>query len=80
MLDDVPSLRSAGVATTAWLERLVGLVMDFGGVEESLAATIGGAHLGAIDAMMAQWAASGGTTSVAKQTDRLLRHLAVILP
>lgn len=80
VLDEAPSLRSTGVATTAWLERLIGLVARFGEVDDEVAATIGGAHLGAIDAMMMSWAETGGQSSVAEATDRLLGRLATILP
>ncbi len=80
VLEEAPSLRSNGVATSAWLERLIGLVARFGDVDDELAGMIGGAHLGAIDAMMITWAGSGGRSSVAQSTDRLLERLTGILP
>lgn len=87
VLEEAPALRSTGVATSAWLERLTGLVGRFGrfdhretGIDDELAGMIGGAYLGAIDAMMISWAAGGGRSSVAASTNRLLDRLAGILP
>lgn len=84
VLEDVPSLRSTGVATSAWLERMISLVERYGAVgrgslDSSDAGTIGGAYLGAIDAMMQRWAMTGGSTSVVDATERLLDRLAPIL-
>lgn len=79
VLAQAPSLQTAGVATTAWLERTAGVVERFGDVDAETAGIVSGAHLGAIDAMMGEWASSGGVGSVAARTDTLLTTLRPLL-
>ncbi len=59
---------------------MLAVVERFSDVDAETANTVAGAYLGAIDAMMQRWAASGGTTSVADSTARLVERLAPILP
>lgn len=88
ILGTAPSLQQSGVATTAWLERFVRLLEDRSGpdsgtkagVDAETARTVAGAYLGAIDAMMQHWAMTGGTSSVAESSQRLLELLEPILP
>lgn len=88
ILETAPSLQQSGVATTAWLERFVRLLEDRAapgsgtkpGMDAETARTIAGAYLGAIDAMMQHWAMTGGTSSVAESSQRLLELLEPILP
>lgn len=79
ILEQSPSLQQSGVATTAWLERLVAVFERFGKVDPETALILAGAYLGAIDAMMLHWALSGGTASVVEATQRLLDRLEPIL-
>lgn len=79
VLDEAPSLASAGVATTAWLGRMVGLVERFGDQDAEAGAVLAGAYLGGIDAMMAQWAMAGGRESVVASTKRLIKQLQPLL-
>lgn len=87
ILETVPSLQQSGVATTAWLERFVRLLEQHSGpnvgmktsIDSESARTIAGAYLGAIDAMMQHWALTGGTSSVAESSQRLLDRLEPIL-
>lgn len=80
ILEQSPTLQQTGIATTAWLERYVATIQRHSDLEVQDALTIAGAHLGAIDAMMQHWAATGGTASVTEATTALLRRLAPILP
>lgn len=80
ILGGAPTLQQSGVATSAWFERMLAVVERFSDVDAETANTVAGAYLGAIDAMMQRWAASGGTTSVADSTARLVERLAPILP
>jgi len=83
ILETAPSLQQSGVATVAWLERFVRLLEDFAAPtrvpDPESARTIAGAYLGAIDAMMQHWALTGGTSSVAESSQRLLDRLEPIL-
>jgi hypothetical protein len=83
-LEQSPALKFSGVATTAWLQRLVKLAERFGAsaaepVDDDRAAIIAGAYLGGIDAMMFRWAAGGGTESVVVATERVHRYLRPLL-
>jgi len=80
ILEGSPTLQQTGVATSAWLERMVSVVEQFSDADLETARTVAGAYLGAIDAMMQHWAATGATTSVAASTARLASRLAPILP
>ncbi|MEL6980809.1 MAG: TetR/AcrR family transcriptional regulator [Actinomycetota bacterium] len=91
VLQQAPSLQSSGLATRAWLERLAEVLERFcpdpraddAGHGDETGHAIGivaGAYLGAIDAMMQQWAADGGTGSVTEATERLVDRLEPILP
>lgn len=80
ILDQSPSLQRSSATSTAWPDRLSALVTRFADVDDETAALIAGAYMGAIDAMMQHWAASGGASQVTAATTRLLRRLAPILP
>ncbi len=78
-----PSLGSSSLATEAWLERIDELLRaDVVGarLDRATRAVIAGAYLGAIDAMMMEWARSGGEGSVAEATSALLDRLRPIWP
>ncbi len=79
VLEEAPSLATAGVATTAWLGRMVGLVDRFGDHNGEEGAILAGAYLGGIDAMMMRWAMAGGTGSVVSSTKRLIKQLQPLL-
>ena len=83
ILEEAPTLKVSGVATTQWLQRMVMLAETYGGPqkagEEGRAAVLAGAYLGGIDAMMFQWASSGGTESVVAATKRLHGYLEPLL-
>ncbi len=82
VLEQVPSLQSSGIATRAWLDRIVAMVERFG-PDDSDPATSGvvaGAYLGGLDAMMQLWANGGGVGSVVEATERLVDRLEPILP
>lgn len=80
-LSESPTLQSSGAANTDWIERMVELVGSKAPeLDDVDAVTIAGAHMGAIDSMMARWAGAGGTTSVVDETSRVLDWLAPILP
>lgn len=72
VLDEAPALASSGVATTAWLGRMVALSERYGRRDEESAAVIAGAYLGGIDTMMRTWAERGGAESVGAATERLI--------
>lgn len=80
ILGQSPTLQQSGAASAAWLERLGAAVQQYADVDDETAATIAGAYMGAIDAMMQHWAMTGGTTSVVEATGRLLQRLEPILP
>lgn len=75
-----PSLQQSGLATTAWLRRIVEVFERFSAADAEASLVSAGAYLGAIDAMMLHWAATGGTSSVTDSTTRLLSRLEPILP
>lgn len=79
VLEEAPSLRNAGAATAAWFERTQSIIERFGQIDAETAGMLAGAYLGAIDAMMASWAADGGTGSVADRTDRVMVKLRPLL-
>lgn len=79
ILEESPTLQTSGVATTDWIERMVGVIGRFGDLDVGESRTIAGAYLGAIDATMNHWASSGGTSSVEVAIDQLLRRLLPIL-
>lgn len=70
ILDEAPSLNVAGVATTAWLQRVAELARTRGGLDDEAATIVAGAYLGGLDAMMFHWAATGGRESVTAATER----------
>lgn len=80
ILGQSPTLQQSGAAMAAWLERLHALVTRYAKLDDEAAAMIAGAYMGAIDAMMQHWAATGGTDSVTAATTRLLKRLEPILP
>lgn len=82
VLEQAPSLQSSGIATRAWLERIVAMVERFGpaGISPATSGVVAGAYLGALDAMMQHWAADGGTASVTETTEALVDRLEPILP
>lgn len=86
VLEEAPTLKVSGVATTAWLTRMAALAERYGSNGETdiaadpdRAAIIAGAYLGGIDAMMFQWASGGATEPVAASTARLHRYLRPLL-
>lgn len=82
-LASTPSLAASGLATDAWIERIVGLLRaDPNGatLDDAARRVIAGAYLGAIDSMMVHWAMTGGTGSVAASTRSLLDRLRPIWP
>lgn len=83
ILEEAPTLKVSGVATTQWLQRMVTLAETYGeptrAGEADRAAVLAGAYLGGIDAMMFQWAKSGGTESVVAATKRLHSYLEPLL-
>lgn len=82
VLEQAPSLQSSGIATRAWLGRIVAMVERFGptGISPATSGVVAGAYLGALDAMMQHWAADGGTASVTETTEALVDRLEPILP
>lgn len=80
ILESSPTLQQTGVATSAWFDRMVAVVEQFSDADLETARTVAGAYLGAIDAMMQHWATTGGTSSVAQATARVVTRLAPILP
>jgi AcrR family transcriptional regulator len=83
ILEEAPTLKVSGVATTQWLQRMVTLAETYGGPatadDKDRAAILAGAYLGGIDAMMFQWASNGGTESVVAATKRLHGYLEPLL-
>lgn len=82
ILEEAPTLKVSGVATTQWLQRMVTLAETYGQPAaggEDRAAVLAGAYLGGIDAMMFHWAKNGGTESVLAATERLHRYLEPLL-
>lgn len=75
VLEQAPTLKVSGVATTAWLQRMVTLATTYGTFDDETAAVLAGAYLGGIDAMMFSWVAAGGTESVLAATKRLHQTL-----
>ncbi|MDJ0770163.1 MAG: TetR/AcrR family transcriptional regulator [Ilumatobacter sp.] len=80
-LADSPVLAVAATANEAWIRRFASLVT---GAEPALddteADVIAGAYMGAIDAVMRRWAASGGGLSVAAMIDVVITRLRPIWP
>ena len=73
-----PSLASSSLASESWLRRIDDLLRSEPAgrrLSDAERAVIAGAYLGAIDAMMLQWAAAGGAGSVADSTRMLLDRL-----
>ena len=80
-LDQAPTLKSAGASNEEWTERVVGLLeREPAPLPGSTPYVIAGAYLGAIDAMMMQWAKGGGRGSVVRQTKALFDRLRPIWP
>ena len=79
ILDEAPELNVTGVGGSDWLKRVAGLARDLGGHDDEAAKVIAGAVMGAIDAMMFHWAATGGTTPVVDATRKVLDRLRPLL-
>ena len=79
-LEESPTLQLSGAASAFWLERITDLVESHAeGIDRFDASIIAGACMGAIDMVMATWAASGGKTPVREATSRALERIAPIL-
>lgn len=79
-LSESPSLQASGAATTDWLNRMADLVESRSpAIDQFEARVIAGACMGAIDAMMMNWASSGGEDTVTALTIRVFDRLAPIL-
>jgi len=80
-LSESPTLQSSGAANADWIDRMVDLIESRSvDIDHFDALVIAGACMGAIDAMMAGWASSGGTTSVRDLTGRVIERMAPVLP
>jgi AcrR family transcriptional regulator len=80
ILEESPSLQQTGIATAAWLDRYVTTIRNYTELEIGDTLTIAGAYLGAIDAVMQNWASTGGTGSVTAAITIMLKRLAPVLP
>ena len=79
-LAESPTLQTSSAANTDWLNRVADVVESRSTDVDSFdAMVIAGACMGAIDAMMAGWAAAGGATSVRDATDRVVERIGPIL-
>lgn len=76
--DQVPALQAAGVANSRWVGRLAELA-EASGHDRASAMVLAGAYMGAIDAMMAHWAANGGRASVVEATRAVHARLLPLL-
>ncbi len=76
--DQVPAIRSVGPDSSIWVARLTELA-EGRGWDRADAVVVAGAYMGAIDAMMAHWAATGGTDSVVGATRAVHRRLVGLL-
>jgi len=82
VLEEAPGLQTSGIATRAWLERIVTMIERFGpdDIDRATSGVIAGAYLGGLDAMMQLWADGGAIGSVLDTTERLVDRLEPILP
>lgn len=80
ILDQSPTLDQSGLVTTMWRSRFAKIVTRFSTADDETSLVLAGAYLGAIDAMMLNWAATGATTPVTEKTVRVLAQLSPILP
>ncbi len=79
ILEQAPTLKVSGIATTEWASRMVALIERHGDVDRETAAVIAGAYLGALDAMMVHWASTGDRESVVAATRRVIDLLRPVL-
>ncbi len=78
-LESSPTLQASD--TSHWVERMIELIMaHVPDADLATAATIAGAYMGALDAMMVLWVRDEGATSVTASTQAVLDHLGPILP
>ena len=79
VLEQAPGLKVSGVATTQWRRRMVALFERHGDLDAETNVIFAGAYLGAIDAVMFHWVASGGSESVVSAITRLNERLGPLL-
>ena len=79
ILEQSPALQQSGLATTTWLWRITAIFERFSAADTETSLVLAGAYVGAIDAMMLDWARAGATSSVTEKTTRLLALLAPTL-
>lgn len=83
ILAEAPSIATAGVATESWHRRVLDVLAADPAARhwsEAECAYVAGAYLGAIDSMLAAWAADGGRTSMVEANRVLLERLRPIWP
>lgn len=80
ILGQSPTLQRSSASTADWPHQFALLLHRFADIDDETAAMIAGAYMGAIDAMMQHWAATGGTAAVTESTTRLLQRLEPMLP
>ncbi len=79
ILEQSPALQQSGLATTTWLWQITAIFERFSAADAETSLVLAGAYVGAIDAMMLDWARAGATSSVTEKTTRLLALLAPTL-
>lgn len=80
ILDQSPTLQQSGLVTTMWRGRFATIITRFSTADDETSLVLAGAYLGAIDAMMLNWAATGATSPVTHKAVRVLAQLGPILP